>query len=70
METNREYYLISKDAVPEILLKVYEAKKMLDRDGAINIKDAVQAVGISRSAFYKYKDAIEKYTPLKIFLVY
>ena len=66
MDKNSEYYLISKEAVPEILLKVYEVKKMLDRDSTKNIKEAVQSAGISRSAFYKYKDAIKKYTPLKM----
>lgn len=66
MLENREYYLIAKEAIPETLLKTYKVKQMLDRDNEINVKDAVRAVGISRSAFYKYKDMIQKYMPLKM----
>lgn len=66
MAENREYYLISKEAVPTTLLKTCEVKRMLEKDKSINIKDATKKVGISRSAFYKYKDMINKYTPLKM----
>lgn len=66
MSENREYYLVSREAVPTTLLKAYEVKKMLEKDKTVNVKDAAQAVGISRSAFYKYKDMIKKYTPLKM----
>lgn len=61
-----EFYLIAGEAVPITLLKAYKAKKMLEKNKSINVKDAVKAVGISRSAFYKYKDMINKYTPLKM----
>ena len=66
MAENREYYLISKEAVPTTLLKAFEVKRMLEKDKSINVKDAANKVGISRSAFYKYKDMINKYTPLKM----
>ena len=66
MTENREYYLVSKEAVPTTLLKAYEVKRILEKDKSINVKDAANKVGISRSAFYKYKDMINKYTPLKM----
>ena len=65
MEAKREYYLIAKEAVPETLLKAYEAKKLLEKDG-VSVTEAVKKVGISRSAFYKYKDMIKRYLPLKM----
>ena len=66
MAENNEYYLIAREAVPTALLKAYEVKRMLEKDKSVNVKDAVKAAGISRSAFYKYKDMIKKYTPLKM----
>ena len=47
-----------KKAVPEVLLKVVEAKRLLESEKVMTIQDAVDEVGISRSSFYKYKDDI------------
>lgn len=52
------YFLIKQKAVPEVLLKVVEAKKLLESEKAMTIQEAVDAVGISRSSFYKYQDDI------------
>ena len=52
------YYEVKKKAVPEVLLKVVEAKRLLESEKVATIQDAVDAVGISRSSFYKYKDDI------------
>lgn len=53
-----EYYVVKQKAVPEVLLKVVEAKKLLESGKAATIQDAVEKVDISRSSFYKYKDDI------------
>ena len=53
-----EYYVVKQKAVPEVLLKVVEAKRLLDSGKAATIQDAVEKVDISRSSFYKYKDDI------------
>ena len=45
-------------AVPEVLLKVVEAKKLLDSGKVDTVQDAAERTGISRSSFYKYKDDI------------
>ena len=52
------YYLIDSLVLPEVFQKVVEVKKLLQTGKAKTINDGVQLVGISRSAFYKYKDAI------------
>ena len=52
------YYVVKKKAVPEGLLEVVEAKRLLESEKVATIQDAVDAVGISRSSFYKYKDDI------------
>lgn len=55
---DEKYYLIRKRAVPEVLLKVLEVRRMLETRKDISVNEAVEAAGISRSSFYKYKDDI------------
>ena len=52
------FYVVKEQAVPEVLLKVVEAKKLLDSGRAHTVNEAADQVGISRSSFYKYKDDI------------
>ena len=58
MSETAKYYVVTKKAVPEVLLKVVEAKRLLESEKVPTIQEAVDAVGISRSSFYKYKDDI------------
>ncbi|MDF2472275.1 MAG: amino acid-binding domain protein [Anaerocolumna sp.] len=53
-----KYYIVKKKAVPEVLLKVVEAKHLLDSEKVLTVQEASDMVGISRSSFYKYKDDI------------
>lgn len=53
-----EFYLIKADVLPEVFVKVMAVKRLLSTGKADSINTAVQTVGISRSAYYKYKDAI------------
>lgn len=53
-----KYFIVKKKAVPEVLLKVVEAKRLLDSEKVITVQEATDKVGISRSSFYKYKDDI------------
>lgn len=55
---NNKYYLIKQKAVPEVLLKVIEAKRLLESEKVMTIQEAAEKVGLSRSSFYKYKDDI------------
>ena len=52
------YFVVRQKAVPEVLLKVVEAKRLLESEKVMTIQEAVDRVGISRSSFYKYKDDI------------
>ena len=60
-----KYYLVDADMLPEIFLKVMEAKELLVTGEAATVAEAVGMVGISRSAFYKYKDSISPFQDLK-----
>lgn len=53
-----KYYVVKKKAVPEVLLKVVETKRLLASERAMTIQEATEKIGISRSSFYKYKDDI------------
>ncbi len=55
------YFVVKQKAVPEVLLKVVEAKSLLDTAKVMTIQEAVDRVGISRSSFYKYKDDIFRF---------
>ena len=58
MTQQTHYYVVRKKAVPEVLLKVVEAKRLMETGECATIQDASDRVGISRSSFYKYKDDI------------
>lgn len=58
MDNKERYYLVREKAVPEVLLKVVEAKRLLDSEKVMTVQDATARVDISRSSFYKYKDDI------------
>ena len=58
MEDKSKYFVLKQRAVPEVLLRVGEAKRLLESERAITVQEATDRVGISRSSFYKYKDDI------------
>ncbi|MCD8332706.1 MAG: ACT domain-containing protein [Clostridiales bacterium] len=58
MAEKTKYFVLKQKAVPEVLLKVVEAKHLLDSGKVASVQDAVDKTGISRSSFYKYKDDI------------
>ncbi len=58
MKDDNKYYVLRKKAVPEVLLKVVEVKKLLESDVNLSIQEATERMGLSRSSFYKYKDDI------------
>lgn len=55
---NTKYFVVRKKALPEVLLKVVETKRLLASEGSMTIQEAAEQAGISRSSFYKYKDDI------------
>ena len=58
MAKQPKYYIIEASALPEIFLKVAEAKRILSTGEVSTVNEATKRMGISRSAFYKYRDAI------------
>ena len=61
----KKYYLVSAVALPEVFIKVAEAKRMLQVGEADTVGEAARLVGISRSAFYKYKDAVQPFQNMR-----
>ena len=58
MKDKMQYYVLKEKAVPEVLLKVVEAKRLIDSGKTASVQEATERVDISRSSFYKYKDDI------------
>ncbi len=58
MSTKPKYYIVEASALPEIFLKVAEAKRLLSTGEANTVNEATRMTDISRSAFYKYRDAV------------
>ena len=59
--SNQKYYIVSTEALPEVFIKVAEARRMLQVGEAATVGEAARMVGISRSAFYKYKDFVSPF---------
>ncbi len=60
-----KYYLVEASALPEVFVKVTEAKSLLETGEVRTVAEAVDRVDLSRSAFYKYKDAIAPFRDLR-----
>ena len=60
-----KYYLVEASVLPEIFAKVIEAKELLETGQVRTVADAVACVDISRSAFYKYRDAVRPFNDMK-----
>ena len=58
MTKETKYYIVEASALPEVFIKVAEAKRLLSIGQAATVGEATQMTGISRSAFYKYRDSV------------
>lgn len=58
MAKSSKYYIVEASALPEVFLKVADAKRLLTTGEATTVNEATRVTGISRSAFYKYRDAV------------
>lgn len=53
-----EYFLVKSDMLPEVFIKVMQVKRLLSAGKADSVNEAVQRIGLSRSAYYKYKNTV------------
>ena len=65
MSKEVKYYIVAAHALPEVFIKVAEAKRMMQTGEADTVGDATKKAGISRSAFYKYKDSVQPFNDMK-----
>ena len=61
MNSNPKYYIVEGSALPEVFIKVVEAKRLLATGEAATVNEAAKMTDISRSAFYKYRDAVQPF---------
>lgn len=64
MAKKPKYFIVDAEALPEVFLKVAEAKRMLETGEADTVNRATKVAGISRSAFYKYKDTVRPFNDM------
>ena len=65
MSREVKYYIVAANALPEVFIKVAEAKRMMQTGEADTVGNATRRAGISRSAFYKYKDSVQPFNDMK-----
>lgn len=58
MTEKTNYYVLKEKAVPDVLLRVVEAKRLLESGRVASVQEATERVDISRSSYYKYKEDI------------
>lgn len=61
MSKKQKYYVVKEKALPEVLLKVVEAKRLLESGRVMTVQEAVEKTNISRSSFYKYQEDVFLY---------
>lgn len=61
LHADTKYFIVEASALPETFHKVLEVKRLMELEKEYTIHSATQKVGISRSAFYKYKDLIRPF---------
>ena len=65
MSITPKYYIVDAKALPEVFLKVAEAKRMLETGEASTVGEATRQAEVSRSAFYKYKDMVMPFNNMR-----
>lgn len=66
MNNTPKYYIVEASALPEVFLKVADAKRLLATGQASTVNEATRLTGISRSAFYKYRDSVQPFQKMNV----
>lgn len=61
MERQPKYFIVEADLLPDVFIKTAQVNRLIQGGGARTIGEATQQVGLSRSAYYKYKDGIKPF---------
>ena len=66
MKNTPKYFIVEAAALPEVFLKVAEAKRLIATGQASTVNEATKMTGISRSAFYKYRDSVQPFQKMNV----
>ena len=56
-----KFLLVDSSVAPDVFVRVVHAKQLIAQGKATNSSQAARMAGISRSAFYKYKDYVHRF---------
>ncbi len=59
-----KFFIVDSSVLPEIFIRVVEAKRLLETGEAATVNQAAGKAGVSRSAFYKYKDMVRPFNDM------
>lgn len=66
MNDNSKFIVVDSAVLPDVFKKVLEVKKLMANKGAKSFASACKRIGISRSAYYKYKDSVFSYEEMLV----
>lgn len=66
MKNTPKYFIVEAAALPEVFLKVAESKRLIATGQASTVNEATKMTGISRSAFYKYRDSVQPFQKMNV----
>ena len=66
MKNTPKYFIVEASALPEVFLKVAESKRLIATGQASTVNEATKITGISRSAFYKYRDSVQPFQKMNV----
>lgn len=66
MKNSPKYFIVEAAALPDVFLKVAEAKRLIATGQASTVNEATKMTGISRSAFYKYRDSVQPFQKMNV----
>ena len=66
MKNTPKYFIVEASALPEVFLKVAESKRLIATGQASTVNEATKMTGISRSAFYKYRDSVQPFQKMNV----
>lgn len=61
MERLPKHFIVEASLLPDVFIKVAQVNRLMQSGTVRTVGEATQQIGLSRSAYYKYKDGIKPF---------